>query len=106
MVKIGGDVNFLFHEILPRLNPGVIVHLHDIFLPLEYPSKWLLERHYFWSEQYMLQAFLAFNTEFEVLIGTAYVAACYAQELDAVFPNPPTPAGGSFWMRRRKISSR
>ena len=33
-VKIGGDVNYLFLEVLPRLKPGVIVHVHDIFFPL------------------------------------------------------------------------
>ena len=38
-VKIGGDVNYLFLEVLPRLKPGVIVHVHDIFLPFEYRTR-------------------------------------------------------------------
>jgi hypothetical protein len=101
VLRIGGDVNFLFQEILPRLNPGVIVHLHDIFLPSEYPWKWVMERHRFWTEQYLLQAFLSFNAEFEVLLGVGYLEACCNEELNAVFPDPPSPAGGSFWMRRR-----
>lgn len=37
VVRIGGDVNFLILEVLPRLHPGVLVHLHDIYLPYEYP---------------------------------------------------------------------
>ncbi|MBA3963703.1 MAG: class I SAM-dependent methyltransferase [Chthoniobacterales bacterium] len=101
VVRIGGDVNFLFQEILPRLKPGVIVHLHDIFLPYEYPKKWVMQRHYFWTEQYLLQAFFSFNTEFEILLTTCYLAAYCREELEAVFPNPPEPAGGSFWMRRK-----
>ena len=41
-VKIGGDVNYLFLEVLPRLKPGVIVHIHDIFLPFEYRRDWII----------------------------------------------------------------
>ena len=58
-VKIGSDVNYLFLEVLPRLRPGVIVHVHDIFLPFEYRRDWVLDELRFWSEQYLLQAFLA-----------------------------------------------
>lgn len=36
--KAGSDVNYLFFEVLPRLRPGVMVHIHDIFLPDEYPK--------------------------------------------------------------------
>lgn len=61
-VRSGGDVNFLFLEVLPRLRPGVIVHIHDIFLPEEYPREWVLDKHIFWAEQYLLQAFLLFNS--------------------------------------------
>jgi hypothetical protein len=60
-----------------------------------------MERHRFWTEQYLLQAFLSFNAEFEVLLGVGYLEACCNEELNAVFPDPPSPAGGSFWMRRR-----
>jgi hypothetical protein len=61
-VKIGGDVNFLFLEVLPRLKPGVIVHVHDIFLPFDYRRDWVIDEFRFWSEQYLLQAFLTFNS--------------------------------------------
>ena len=37
-VKTGGDVPWIFEEVLPRLAPGVVVHIHDIFLPGDYPS--------------------------------------------------------------------
>lgn len=42
-VKTGGDVTWIFHEILPRLTPGVVVHIHDFFLPGEYPELWVME---------------------------------------------------------------
>ena len=76
-VKIGGDVNYLFLEVLPRLEPGVIVHIHDIFLPFEYRRDWVLDEFRFWTEQYLLQAFLTFNSEFEVLMASSYLAHGY-----------------------------
>ena len=69
VLKIGADVQYEYLEILPRLNKGVIVHVHDIFLPAEYPKEWVLKKYRFFTEQYMVQAFLAFNNAFEVLWG-------------------------------------
>ncbi len=66
-VKIGGDVDYLFLEVLPRLKPGVIVHIHDIFLRFEYRRDWVMDEFCFWTEQYLLQPFLTFNSEFEVI---------------------------------------
>jgi Methyltransferase domain len=111
-VKIGGDVNYLFLEVLPRLEPGVIVHVHDIFLPFEYRRDWVKEKFLFWTEQYLLQAFLTFNSEFEVLMANSYLAHRYQEDLKAAFPNlekikATVPnsvrwGGGSFWMRRKR----
>jgi len=110
-VKIGGDVNFLFLEVLPRLKPGVIVHVHDIFLPFDYRRDWVLDEFRFWSEQYLLQAFLIFNSEFEVLLANRYLAHRYLEDLKTAFPslanlkgarpNSVEWGGGSFWMRRK-----
>jgi Methyltransferase domain len=100
-VKIGGDVNYLFLEVLPRLKPGVIVHVHDIFLPFEYRRDWVLDEFRFWTEQYLLQAFLTFNSEFEVLLANSYLNHYHQQDLKAVFPGLSSWAGGSFWMRRK-----
>jgi len=100
-VKIGSDVNYLFLEVLPRLRPGVIVHVHDIFLPFEYRRDWVLDELRFWSEQYLLQAFLAFNSEFEVLMANSYLKHYHEEDLKAAFPTLNRWEGGSFWMRRR-----
>lgn len=95
-----GDVNFLFLEVLPQLRPGVIVHVHDIFFPKEYPEHWVRQRLIFWSEQYLLQAFLAFNSAYEVLLSNSYLLHKYPDSLKATFPRTPWWGGGSFWMRR------
>jgi len=100
-VKIGGDVNYLFLEVLPRLKPGVIVHVHDIFLPFEYPREWVRDDFRFWAEQYLLQAFLTFNSEFQVLMANNYLNHYYREDLKSAFPSLPSWGGGSFWMRRR-----
>jgi hypothetical protein len=104
-VKIGGDVNYLFLEVLPRLRPGVIVHVHDIFLPFEYRRDWVLDEFRFWTEQYILQAFLTFNSDFEVLLANSYLNHYHQQELKAAFPGLSSWAGGSFWMRRKPIAA-
>jgi hypothetical protein len=100
-VKIGGDVNYLFLELLPRLKPGVIVHVHDIFLPFEYRRDWVMDEFRFWTEQYLLQAFLSFNSEFEVLMANSYLSHYYKEDLKAAFPSLASWGGGSFWMRRK-----
>jgi hypothetical protein len=100
-VKIGGDVNYLFLEVLPRLKPGVIVHVHDIFLPFDYQRDWVLEQFRFWTEQYLLQAFLTLNSEFEVLMANSYLSYYHQEDLKAAFPRLPSWGGGSFWIRRK-----
>jgi predicted O-methyltransferase YrrM len=94
----GGDVAFLFLEVLPRLRPGVLVHVHDIFLPYEYPPRWIAAGN---TEQYLLLAFLAFNRAFQVLWPGACVRGRHLDELMAVFPScTPETWPGSFWIRR------
>jgi len=104
-VKIGGDVNYLFLEVLPRLNLGVIVHVHDIFFPFEYRRHWVLNEFRFWTEQYLLQAFLTFNSEFEVLLANYYLSRYHQEHLRAAFPDLSRWIGGSFWMRRKAITA-
>lgn len=100
-LSIGSDLYYLFLEVIPSLNPGVVIHWHDIFLPAQYPRKWIMKKHMFPNEQYFLQAFLAFNSEFEVLLAGNYLDLKYPQALDAAMPGYLRPGGlGSFWMRR------
>ena len=56
----------------------------------------------FWTEQYLLQAFLAFNSQFEVLICNSYLGYRYLEDFKATFPTSPCWGGGSFWMRRKQ----
>ena len=101
--KIGSDVQFLFLEVLPRLRPGVVVHIHDIFLPLEYPRQWVLDEHRFWNEQYLLQMFLSFNTTFEVLWAAQWMNIKYPDLLMKAFSSYKAGVSpASFWFRRTR----
>jgi predicted O-methyltransferase YrrM len=71
VAKTGSDVNHLYFEVLPRLAPGVIVHIHDIFLPLDYPKHWVFGGRS-WNEQYLVQAMLTFTNAFKILFSCAY----------------------------------
>lgn len=107
VLKLGGDVTYEYLDILPRLAPGVIVHCHDIFLPAEYPKEWVLKDHRFWTEQYLLQAFLAFNSAFEVLMAASFLHLYHEEELKASFASydPAKVWPGSFWIRRVVLNS-
>jgi hypothetical protein len=64
----------------------VIVHIHDIFLPSDYPRRAVLHNLCFWSEQYLLQAFLSFNTSFQVLWSSSAMQFFHANFLERYFP--------------------
>ncbi len=102
-VRTGGDVTHIFLDILPRLAPGVTVHVHDVFLPYEYPRDWVVDQRRAWAEQYLLQAFLAFNRDFEVVLPNYALARAAPDVLQRLIPSfdPATVRPGGFWFRRR-----
>jgi predicted O-methyltransferase YrrM len=71
-LKVGNDVCHLLLNVVPRLRPGVLVHIHDIFLPYDYPREWV-ERGWAWSEQYLVQAMLQFGLKLQVVWPGYYV---------------------------------
>jgi hypothetical protein len=103
---MGGDVNYLFLEVIPRLAQGVIVHMHDIPLPWDYPRAYAAGDglRCFWTEGYLLQAFLAFNSAFEVMLAMRYLMMEHADAFGVAFrrydPAVQPSVSGSFWMRR------
>lgn len=99
-VRPAGDVLRLLLEVLPSLDPGVVVHVHDFFRPFEYP-RFLLEMGLFWQEHHLLQAFLAFNDSFTVLLPNHALARAQPQRVHAVVPRLTSVAPGSaLWLRR------
>src|SRR5581483_1531628 len=99
-VRLGGDVVHLLCEVIPQLRPGVLVHLHDIYLPYHYPRAWFESFHWYWAEQYLLQALLADNRRLEVLVAAHALWRDRRDRLANVIPaalDEHSPL--SFWMR-------
>lgn len=94
-VKPGGDVNFLILEVLPRLQPGVIVHFHDIFLPYDYQRD-VLRTFFHWSETSLLRAFLIFNERAKIIFCLSLLHYERRNTLKEVFPeyNPQDDENG------------
>ena len=103
VVRPQGDVLYEFLEILPGLRKGVIIYVHDIYSPKDYPEKLLVADGMFWNEQYILEAFLTCNQDFKIIGALNYLKSHYPQQMFAKLPvlgkmKDETP--GSFWMRK------
>jgi predicted O-methyltransferase YrrM len=109
-LKVDSDVAYLFLEVLPRIKPGVFVHIHDVPFPFNTPypaDTWVFGERWpvYWNEAMVVQAFLAFNTSFEVLLSVPMIRHEDEEFLVERFPdyvrladdpNPPS----SLWIQR------
>ena len=87
----------------PALKPGVYVHVHDIFTPRDYPEQWVCVERKLWNEQYLLEAFLSHNREFEVVAALNWLHHHHPDKLGEACPIlslQPEREPGSFWFRR------
>jgi len=99
--KLGSDVNRIFFDIFPRLKPGVLIHIHDVFWPFEYPAAWIEEGRA-WNELYLLRAMLQFNGEFEILFFADYLRQIHQIWFSKHAELFTRNSGGNFWMKRLK----
>ena len=67
VIRPGGDVLFEILEVIPSLQKGVVIHVHDIFSPRDYPDAWMSDEIRLWNEQYLLEAFLSHNCDFSII---------------------------------------
>jgi hypothetical protein len=98
--KTGSDVNFLFTEVIPGLAKGVVIHVHDIFFPFEYPQDWLFEHRLNWNELYMMHCFLMYNKAIEILFFSDYMQQKFPQEFREKAPGFMKSRAGSIWLRK------
>ena len=110
VLKIDGDVPFLYLEVLPALNVGVVIHVHDVPFPynIPYPPQlWVFGRKWpmLWNEAMVVQAFLCFNSDFRIVMSTPLIR--HADEAflmtripfyESIDQNPNTFS--SLWLRR------
>lgn len=103
IIRPQGDVLFEFLHVLPRLNPGVLVHIHDVFSPRDYLKEWIFDQHCQWNEQYLLEAFLSFNQAFRIIGAVNLLKKEFGVELAKKCPrgaSRPDDEPGSFWITR------
>ena len=97
--KAGSDVNHIFFKILPSLAEGVNIHLHDIFYPFEYPKEWIYEGRA-WNENYVLHAFLQYNSAFKITFFSNFLARFHHRTFHEKMPLCMKNTGGSIWLQR------
>jgi hypothetical protein len=101
VIRPQGDVLFEYLELLPSLNRGVIVHVHDIFSPRNYPREWLEGNVRFWNEQYLLEAFLSDNDNWKILGALNYLRHNHYAALKSVAPYlTPEREPGSLYLQK------
>ncbi len=110
ILRVDGDVPFLFLEVLPVLNLGVVTHIHDIPFPYNFPyppELWIFGEVWpvFWNEAMVLQAFLAFNRNFKISLSTPLIRhfdeAFLKESIPIYEPVAQTPnTFSSIWLER------
>lgn len=104
IVKVGSEVNYLYLEVLPRLKPGVFIHIHDIPFPYPTPEPetWIFQKHQFWNEAALVQALLCGNSLFEVVLCTSWLHHLHPEVLKSAFRSydPTRHLPSSLWLRR------
>jgi hypothetical protein len=104
VIRPRGDVLREFQEIIPRVRSGVMIHVHDVFSPRDYPEAWLRDERRLWNEQYLLESFLAFNPAYEIICAANWLKHHHGQALLGACPMlsiHPDHEPGAFWFRRR-----
>ncbi|MGV6849211.1 MAG: class I SAM-dependent methyltransferase [Marinibacterium sp.] len=97
-VRMSNDVAHLFCRIIPALPPGVVIHVHDIFLPYEYPNRFFRDCPS-WGEQYLLHALLQ-GGGYDILWPGYHLQKARPDAL-AALPFLGEGRAQSFWIRKR-----
>jgi len=87
--------------VLPRLSRSVFVHAHDIRLPATFPLNELRDKHVYWTEQYLLMAYLIDNSRTTVEYGSTYHFLRNRQQLNAFMHGRFPAGGGSLWFSQK-----
>ncbi|MGD0499774.1 MAG: class I SAM-dependent methyltransferase [Bryobacteraceae bacterium] len=102
VAKTGSDALDYLFRILPALAPGVLIHVHDIFFPFEYPAAWIVDQNRSWNEAYFLRAFLQANPRYRVIFFSDWIFKCRRDLLAAAMPLCVEHRGGSLWIEKNR----
>jgi hypothetical protein len=98
-VKIGSDCLYIYLKVMPEISKDIVVHSHDIYLPFGMPKKKALEKHIYWTEQYLLYAYMLDNPKVEVLFGSVYAKQIIPHALNKLMLNKYPGGGASIWYK-------
>lgn len=97
-VRVSNDVAHLFCRIIPALAPGVVIHVHDVFLPYEYPKRFFYDCPS-WGEQYMLHTLIG-SGGYDILWPGYYLQQARPDAVQAL-PFLAEGRAQSFWITKR-----
>ncbi len=101
VIRPQGDVLCEFLEIMPALNKGVIVHIHDIFTPRDYPHAWVVEKVRLWNEQYLMEALISGNPQWKIIGALNYLKHDHFEQFQRACPFvTSTSEPGSFYLEK------
>ncbi len=101
VIKVQNDVEYELLRVLPSLKPGVIVHIHDIFTPYDYPAEWLVgdhPNHGGNNEQYALECLLSGGGDWDVLLPAHLLWREHRSAFESLIKSDERPA--AFWMQK------
>jgi hypothetical protein len=98
-VKTGSDCLHIYLRLLPYIRHNIFVHVHDVFLPFGMPKEWLLDHQLFWTEQYLLLAFLIDNPKASLLYGSTFNATQHTTLMENFMDGKYPIGGGSVWFK-------
>ncbi|MFC1837839.1 class I SAM-dependent methyltransferase, partial [Thermodesulfobacteriota bacterium] len=99
VLKIGSDLSYIFFSILPSLQKGVIVHIHDIWWPYEYPL-FMINEGRIWNEIYFVRSFLQYNSAFEILCYNSFLEWKHKDYIKDSMPGYFKDTGKSLWLKK------
>jgi hypothetical protein len=103
-VKSGSDCLYIYLKIMPKVRTSILCHTHDVYLPYAMPPALAREKHVYWTEQYLLLAYLLDNPKAEVLMGSRYLQSRLPELSRSLMRGRYPGGGGSFWYRLGKPS--
>lgn len=98
-VKHAADCLHIYLNVLPKIRHKLWVHVHDIYLPSALPISMLRDRQIYWTEQYLLCAYLLDNPKTELVYGSNYNNAENPAELDDLMSGRYPKGGASLWFK-------
>lgn len=102
IIRPFGDVLVEFLQIIPSLKLGVLVHVHDVFTPRDYPEKWLRDDRRLWNEQYLLEVMLQNSARYETVLALNWLKHNHEAEFARAFPAVKTVSNlepGAYWFK-------